>query len=281
MYTLEIENSKGEKLSLTNNPAYTIISIDGLYPPNANINLSKKSSDGAIFNSSVTNERNIVIELCIESPAELNRINLYKYVRSKSFIRLYYKNSTRDVFIDGYVENMPIQLFENKQKAQISIICPEPYFNDVTDIVQNGSYTTPLFEFPMSIAEEGIELSTYDAISTIVIDNESDVDIGMVIKIAASGDVVNPRIHRRDNLDSIGLNFTMQDGDLIEISTVPGDKYAKLYRDGEETNIINKLMASPTWFILTPGDNLFTYEAESGTEAIDISFYYRFMYEGV
>ena len=78
MYQCWIENEYGEKLELTNNKNYTIYQIDGLQPPDATINMSKvANADGALFNSSSTNERNVVLYMTIEDDCEENRINLY------------------------------------------------------------------------------------------------------------------------------------------------------------------------------------------------------------
>ena len=129
MLSLKIENHKGELLSLTQNPAYTITSVTGLNPAAANINtVDAALLDGATYNSSQVGMRNIVVNFAIENPAETNRIELYQYIKPKKPCTVYVENGSRDVFISGYVETLDIDLFDNKQTAQISIICPQPFF---------------------------------------------------------------------------------------------------------------------------------------------------------
>ena len=112
MFDCSIENGYGELLALTNHPKYTVYQIDGLDPPTATINTSIVANfDGSRFNSARAGERNIVIYLAVEHECEKNRIELYKYVRAKHPITFYYKNDSRDVYIDGYVENMQIGFF--------------------------------------------------------------------------------------------------------------------------------------------------------------------------
>lgn len=152
MYTLKVKNKYGQMLELSHNKAYAITSIDGLDPPDATINTTKNvNSDGSVFNSSYLNDRQIIITMAINSPAELNRIALYKFFKSKMPLTLYYKNSTRNVYIDGYVSNFDVQYFEIKQIVQITITCPNPYFVDVEGNEKRVSGIINKFEFPFSV----------------------------------------------------------------------------------------------------------------------------------
>ena len=111
--------------------------------------------------------------------------------------------------------------------------------------------------------------------------NDSDTETGVTIRLTASGDVVNPIIYRRDTLESFGLNISMRDGDVIEINTRRGSKGVTLYRDGDQTNIINYISKNVVWFQLLPGDNQFTYTADSGDFSLAATFVYNPRYEGV
>lgn len=152
MYTLIAENKYGQQLELTDNEAYVITSIEGLDPPDATINTTRNANaDGSVFNSSYINDRQIIITLAINYPAEENRINLYTYFKTKMPITLFYENETRDVSISGYVQNFSVDFFAKKQVAQITIQCPKPLFSDVTENSQTLSQVASLFEFPFSI----------------------------------------------------------------------------------------------------------------------------------
>lgn len=154
MYTFIVENKYGEQLELTHNTNYDITEIDGLDPPEAIINTARNANaDGSIFNSSYIDNREIIITLAINSPAETNRINLYKYFKVKYPVTLYYSNSSRDVFISGYVKNIQIEFFGKKQIAQINIVCTNPLFSDVNENIIEFSSITSEFEFPFSIEE--------------------------------------------------------------------------------------------------------------------------------
>lgn len=282
MFEVTVENKKGNSISFVQNEKYAITSITGLGSPDAAINtVNVGSFDGERYNSSKAAMRNIVMTIAILGDIEANRIALYKVFRSKEWIRFKYKNGLRDVFIDGYLESAPIDLFTQNQEVQISILCPDPYFKNAEEIIEDMSLIISMFYFPFAIADEGQTFSQYDEILEKVIVNEGDVNKGMILELRAFGEVVNPKIFNRNTTEFFGLNITMQEGDLITISTIKGSKTVSLLRNGETTNIFNNIMKDITWLELEPGDNIFTYEAASGAEYLNILFKHTDNYEGV
>ena len=183
MYTLIAQNKYGQQLELTHNEAYVIESIEGLDPPDAVINTTRNANaDGSVFNSSYVDNRTIIITLAINGPAEDNRINLYKYFKNKYPVRLFYKNNTRNVYIDGYCKNIQIEFFNQKQIAQITIICPEPFFNGSEKEIIDFSSVNPLFEFPFEVPySKNLLLYPYDndtkTINGVTFTNNNDGSI--------------------------------------------------------------------------------------------------------
>lgn len=282
MFTLAIENHLGEKIQLSGNPDYSITSVTGISPPYAYVNLSENAnSDGGTFNSSKMTSRNIVIELAMEGDAEASRINLYRYVKVKKNCVVYFKNGRRDVKIAGYVESFECNPFEQKEMAQISIICPNPYFRNVEDEEENFSEEEPLFEFPMDVPEEGVELSRIILNDQTVITNDGDVATGMVIELRAFGEVVNPSVYNAETYDTMKINKTIDNGDVIIISTVKGQKSVTYIHSGVRTNILNDLDRSSVWLELESGDNVINYTADDGEENLECSIVYSELYEGV
>lgn len=282
MYGLKVENDRGNTLELTNNPNYTVFKIEGLNPPQATINSSANSTnDGSKINSVRVENRNIVIYMTIEGDVEANRINLYKYFPVKKTIKLYFNNGSRDIYICGTVEVIECDLFTNKQVAQISVICPQPYFKGVNDLVSIFSDVSPLFSFPFSVAKSGVEVS---AITTNVrksIVNTGDVETGVVIKLFAIGTVVKPVIYNVLKRTHLRLNFTMLPSDTIVVNTNIGEKSIELIREGVSYNALGYMQPDSSWFTLEAGDNVFTYDAESGNNSLQITFSTPIFYSGV
>ena len=282
MYELKIKNESGEVLNLSTSNKYTVYKIEGLNPPQATINSSVNTTqDGSVINSMRLENRNIVIYVTINGDVEANRINLYKYFTPKRNLSLYFKNDIRDVYIEGVVELIECDLFTNRQIAQISIICPKPYFKSVDDLVTIFSDVSAHFSFPFSIPAIGIELSTISANVRKSIVNVGDVESGVIISLFANGTVVNPVLYDVMKRTQLKLNFTMQAGDTVVINTNVGEKSIQLIRSGITTNAMGYLSPDSSWFTLSGGDNVFTYECESGASNLQITFSTSILYGGV
>ena len=282
MFTLAIENAKGNRLRLTQNPNYSLVSVDGLNPAKASINTATNANfDGSTYKSSRLDNRNIVIMLAVEGAIEVNRIELYKFIKTKEKIKLYVTNATRDVYIEGYVESMTIGIFQQKQMVQISIICPNPYFANIDEERQSFSTVHALFEFPFSIEEAGIPFGEIVSDEEVNVQNHGDITTGMIIELIAYGTVVNPAIYNTGTGKFMKLNVTMADGDVIQINTNKGEKAVLEISGGTITNALNKLDKTSTWLELEPVDNIMMFTATSGAINLQCVVYHDIMYEGM
>lgn len=281
-YTLKVKNDRNEILNLSASPNYTVSKIEGLNPPQATINSSvNTTTDGSKINSTRLESRNIVIYVVIEGDIEANRINLYKYFPCKKNVTLYFTNGARNVFIEGMVEIIECDLFSNKQVAQISLICPKPYFKAVYELVSYFSTIDSLFQFPFSMPDSGVEISALvnDVRKKII--NVGDVQTGIIIELFAIGTVVNPILYDVLKRTSMSLNFTMQPSDKIVINTNVGEKSITLIRNGVSTNALGYMKPNSKWFMLENGDNIFTYDCENGINNLQLTFTSAVLYSGV
>lgn len=151
-FTLKIENARGQVFELSNNTKnYIVTDVSGLTYPASNINTSEGIADGVYYNSQRLQMRNIVITLRLRGDIEKNRQQLYTIFLAKEKCTIYYQNKNRHVKIDGYVEILEGSIFTNKEEIQISIICPQPYFEGMTQIETDLSTLAKFFEFPFAI----------------------------------------------------------------------------------------------------------------------------------
>lgn len=283
MFTLKVENFKNEILNLSSDKRYSIIKVEGLNPPSATINTASiTTSDGAFFNSSRIESRNLVLTIVLRKDIETSRINLYRFFRPKIKCKIYYKNGTRDVYIEGYVDKFEDDFFTQTQKVQISLMCYQPFFKAVHDLVVDLSVVLKEFEFPFDIENLGQEFSTIERTYECVLKNEGEVDNGLIIELRATGSVENPVIYNADTREFIGLNYTVLEGDLITINTNVGEKSVTLLRNGIKSNIINYIKKDSTWLKAYSGDNVYTYICDNNTEdLLSIKFIHTHQYLGV
>lgn len=286
MYTASIENSNGEVLTLTNNESnYQVISIKGLNPPSAQINTTNIAGlDGAKFNSAKLNTRNIVIMLKINGDVEENRQLLYQFFRTKENCVFYFSNNNRNVSIAGYVETVECDLFKNGETMQISIVCPYPYFKNISDIVVDMSNETALFTFPFSInLGDPIAFSIYNATKITNVVNGSESTTGIIINIDILSAINEIQIKNVDSDETLTLNYAFQENDEVIINTNKGQKSISLIRNGVKTNIFSALQKNSVFFQLQVGSNRFGYIVDGGETDADvfITFTYTTLYRGV
>lgn len=283
MFSLTLENKNGDQLKFGMYSPFTITEISGLNPPEATINTSEVAMlDGAKYNSAKVNMRTINVAFAIES-ASLNRINVYKVLKSKQWIRLYYVGDYRDVYIDGYIQSIDIAYFEMKQIVTVCILCPSPFFNQAQEMVNELSNVISAFHFPFaSTASPELMFGYIDELSDITIENNGDIECGLIIDLYARSAVSNPKVYNYVTQDFIGVNYSMQAGDLITIDTRQGHKSVILTRNAVETNIFNSLMRNSTWLQLEAGGSTFVYEVGTGNASdLFINFRYHNLFEGV
>lgn len=288
MFTLKVENQKGAVLELTNREEdYQVAEIDGLNPPNATINTSSYANgDSSSFNSSKIPNREIVITIYINGNIAQNRLRLYTYFRNKQWCKIYFQDddSERDVYIEGYVRTFESPMFTEKQVAQISILCPDPYFKDLETIVQSISKVIKGFSFPFSInIGEPIAFSTIELEKVTNIINESESETGLIIDVRFLGSVQKLEIRNVDIGENFIIDYDFIANDKLVINCNRGSKAVTLTRDGVEYNLIPYVQSGSTFFQLGIGDNNFSFLADDGNDdmSVDIRFNYYKVYLGV
>lgn len=284
MFELILENKAGLKLEFGFGSPYTITEVQGLNPPSATINTSQLSlMDGAKYNSSKMNMRTLNIAFAIEVEAAKNRTAIYKVLKSKQWIKCTYIGEYRQVYIEGYIQSIDVDYFGKKQVVTCSILCPSPYFREAQQIVNEMSLILSMFHFPFSsTAEPQIVFGVISSDSGINIDNESDVDCGLVIELYARSGLENPKVYNYVTQEYIGVEIAMLTGDLITIDTQEGHKTATLTRNGVTTSIFNNVMQGSTWLQLPSEGATFVYEVGTGSAAnLDVTFKHTNLFEGV
>lgn len=284
MFSIILENKNGDQLQFGMGSPFTITDIQGLNPPDATINTSQIALiDGSKYNSAKVNPRQINLAFAIEYSAAYNRIQMYKVLKAKQWIRLYYTGDQRDVYIDGYIQSIDIAYFEMKQIVTVSILCPAPFFKEAQIIVNELKNIISAFHFPFSsTASPQLVMGYYSNDAGITIENTGDMECGLIIELYARSAVTNPKIFNYITHDFIGVNYEMETADLITIDTRKGEKTATLLRDGVETNIFNYVMKNSTWLQLEAHGSTFVYEVTSGVLGdLLVTFKHSNLYEGV
>ena len=298
-------NETGQSLKLEpSNPWSTqviIESIDGLGPTKGTINTNElATSDGSVYNSARQDQRNIVMKLQLmkddkDGLIETTRQKLYRIFPVKKKVKIRVETDNRVCYTEGYVESNEPDIFAEKEKQDISIICPNSNWT-APSAEYNLNGIDSLFEFPFendSLTEPKIVLGEIIRQIGTVFNYAGDVDSGIVMSIHAIGDVYNPRVFNVISNEAMTFYTSklsqiigdgedhMQSGDSIICSTVDGDPYVTFIRNGIEKNAIAMLPKVSDWLKVNAGSNAFGYGADSGVANMAVNIQTQILYGGI
>ena len=283
MFTLTAERPDGKRLTLTQYGSAYSVTYAGFGPVAANVATSPRGmSSGDKINSTRRGKRNAVLYVTIEGNVEQNRIRLYDFFTPEQTVRLYYKNGSRNVYTEGTVETHECDQFKSPVVAQISIICPSPFWLGAEEIIKNISGVVSMFSFPFSIAAEGVELSSLTGEKYALLHNDGNEPAGLVATVYARANVTNPVIYNALTNEAIGITGTLEKGSTLTIITVDGNKRIKIAdSSGTEKNVLYLKRKGSVWLKLAPGDNYITYAAQEGTDAMMVTLAHNELFVGV
>lgn len=284
MFEMIFENKNGKQLNFGAGTPFTIKEFTGLNPPKATINTNETALiDGGRFNSSKLQMRSMNIAFAIETDAAVNRLKVYEVVQSKMPLRVYYKSETLDIFIDGYVDDVDFSYFSMKNICTVSVLCPFPYFKAAQEAINELYAIIPMFHFPFhGTAQKDIVFGVIDVYTDETVVNRGAVETGLTFELYAKNSIKNPKVIDYQTAEFFQIDIQMQEGDLITVNTMQGNRTVKLLRHAVETNIFNLMDKNSTWLQLGMNNSTFVYEVDEGvlTDLVVTIKHYD-LYEGV
>lgn len=219
------------RLNLTPDDRSMITEYTGMNPVKADL-LSQQiyNRDGALFQASRGQVRNIVLSIYLLRNVEENRAKIIKMFTTGESITLLHTEGDRQRAITGYVETIELDRFAQPQKAkqviQISIMCYDPWF-------ENPENKTVLSEGDASIEYNG------------------DAPSGMKITFSTnSSSSVRLTLNEDQNiwLDLVGTGTTADD--IIVVDT----NRHRVWRNN--VNFIETWSPESEWLQLLHGENV-------------------------
>lgn len=287
MFTLRIENARGEFKEFTHDQGnYYVVGIQGLAYPPTNVNTATGGGvDGSFHNSSRVQQRNLVIDIVLNGDIETNRQQLYRFFNIKKPCTIYFSNANRNVKIIGYVEVLDGDIFVQRERMQISIICPRPYFEGMDAIEADISTTISAFEFPFSINfNNPVPFSEMEDAPIATLVNTGDADVGFTATIEVKESISRLAILNNTTSEQFVLDLTnvgVTSGQTIYLDTRTGQMKVEVDITIMRVNLINYIADGSKWLKLIPGENELTFTCSGGYDAVDIHFETTALYGGV
>lgn len=291
---LTITNANGESLTFGDTfKLYEEIDLSGL---SANVSTSEKSGDGASYQNTTLETRDFEIPFFIHRLIsdkewyEEKRRDVYRVCNpKKNPMRIdFTTKSNAEYYVNAELVSSPLMPtdFEHSnnvwQKVLLQFDATDPYIYARNKKNVDLATWIPLFEFALEIPEgEGIEMGQRSPSLIANVVNDGQDDTGMLIKFKATAALKNPSLINVNTYEEFKINIDMLPGDVIEVSTYRGNKYAKLTRNNITTSVFGKIDYLSTFLQLRTGDNLFRYDAAQGLDNMEISMQFNEKFLGV
>lgn len=202
------------------------------------------------------------------------------------------------VFNTGYVTRKAKEVYVNKApifkrdvesenldrlvEFEIDFIMPNPYFEDEKESLIYYGNVESLFEFPITIPEEGFEYSIINDNKVFNIINKGEALSPITIELNATrGEVINPFLYNLYTKETLKLDYTMRLGETIVITTETGNKSIVSNYQNSENSIFNSLNIESEFIQLQVGDNHFRIGADEGEENLEAKITYTNYWRGV
>lgn len=266
---VEARNIQGDLLSLLLDDVsdgIVLADVEGLDPVKATIvSSSFAQQDGVQFHKAIRAERNIVLKLDLEPDYISTQVSdvrsrLYDFFMTKSEVKLrFYMTNDLEVDITGRVEDCPTPMFTQKPKMNVSIICFDPDFVDITPVELEGE--------------------TVDDTTDTTVDYVGSSETGFVLELLVDRTLTEFSIYVTPPdgiLRQMDIAVAMVSGDVLTISTVPGDKYANLLHSGTLSSVVYGVPVQSAWPLFSKGENKLRVYVEGAEIPYTVTYYNRY-----
>lgn len=265
---------------------FLLAGIDGIYDSKNNVYVSENSMiDGAVYQGSVAEHRNIVLHLKDLKDFPENRNALNRLFKEKSKGTLVFWEADADPRkIEYYVESLESTENHDVRLHDISLICPDPFFYDIDVSSEEMASWVSAFTFPFSSPSTGFIFGYKDNSRIQTIQNDfAEDNIGITIIMSCLGAVTNPSITHIETNSSIhighsGKPLNLVYGDVVTITTATGNKHVTLTHEGVTSEINHFLTEDSVFIQLMRGSNSFGFGADSGVNNLTITIEYTYKY---
>lgn len=289
MQKLRFTNPTGESLIMEYAKPYWLQNLVGLSSaPIDTLSSRGYQQDGQTAEGQSIQPRPVsfLVRVTGGSVAEVfaNRRTLVQYFRPKQEYKArYYNDNLAFDFTCRIIAGPDFQSTQSSsgkfQTCTIQLICDDPYLYEVAETETEMAATIPIFEIPFEMPEDGIEFSEITN-QQATIDNTGDVPTP--VKIVFVGEMTNPIVTNETTGEYIKVNQTIGENEQLVITTGYGKKRVEIVKADDTTeNAYSYIDLSSTFFELQPGENILSYDADSGADSAQVSIYFTPRYVGV
>lgn len=193
-----------------------------------------------------------------------------RYFKANKNLKMVIGERKINVVVEGVIINWT-HGFYNNPEIELNLIAPDPYFYDVSDFGRNIAGIIPQFGFPWRFSpDDPVKFGYKEFTDRTIFENDGDDCVGLKLKVEATGTVTNFKFENLTTGQYVKIIQELNEGDVLEVSTVAGDCYIRL--NGED--IFDRIDHMSDFFKLSVGDNFLQYSADSGETEMNVYLYY-------
>ncbi len=276
-------NEKGNSIDIKYSFPYFFQSIsgeDGL--KNEISSYSNYNQDGYSISNEKISHRNIDLTGVLKGNTKQEILNrrelLLKVFNPKLKGQLIYEDGNIKRIIECIIEESPKFSKNNvwrQQKFIVSLICPNPYWEDIYEVGEVISTWIGGWKFkfslPFKLKQKGESKKN--------IYNSGHVETP--VEIIFKGPALNPKVTNLITGEFIKVDRELTSDDILYITTGFGNKKVEIENAGVRTNAFNYIDLDSTFFQLQVGDNMFEYTTANELEPQSVEIRYKNRYLGI
>ena len=276
-------NARGQSVELKNSRPFVMEYLSGKGDVSADVQMqSAPFQDGQTYIDSTLQTRSLSMQISIMAESQNDLLEKRQYLASVFNPKLgpgtvIYENGDVQREIKALPENVPVfptgkdNVNARYQRAIINLICPSPFWEDVTEENYKLEDFVGSFKFPFTLPTR---FSTRG--DSKVLANKGDVPTP--IEIEFRGPVTNPVITNQSTGEFIRIKRAIPVGYKLILDTSFGSKRVEIIApDGTVTNGFHFIDLESTFFNLDTGDNRIGFVAEGGNPEVYIRYKNRFL----
>lgn len=286
---VKFTNSNGQSITFDRNRPFVFGKINGLSKSNTTVISDKTAAqDGELYQNSTLEKKQIILKINVLANTEMEYmearrelISLFNPKLGEGEMHYYGNDIERKIkcVADG-IPDMPIIGNIKSLECEFILLAHQPFLYLDKETAQFSTLEGGI-HFPLAITSAGTNIG-YRKINVIKsINNNGDVECGIVATIKSFGTVVNPSLTNIETKKTLKMNYTMAPGEIVLIDTRFGKKSIISIKNGIETNIINNYDPTSDFIDLLIGENTIQYNADIGVDTLSVTVDFIPLYLGV
>ena len=244
--------------------------------------------DGGIITSDRIAPKDRTITAISRNPAinDILRKVALSFFNSKAMYKVYVTYMGVTKWCEGkiYRFDLPTVNVHRPMKMTITFLFPNPFLRSFDDFGKNIASIMPMCGFPFLCnanntpgVPQGITGGRYNFAQLITLENDGDVETYCKAVFTAKGEVVNPKLIINDNY--VRVLDTMSDGDVIVMDFAKNPPTVQ--KNG--VNFIGHCDRTSAFdeMALVVGDSVLAFDADTGSNLLDVSIYYNKLYGAI